>query len=82
MSARIIRMCTTRYAGPTDTRGGRVIAKHMTTGKRAVVAWDHALDVYDNHARAAVVILGAEPTVCTSVDGGGYVFGVDPSEAP
>jgi hypothetical protein len=75
-----LRMCKTRYAGPTDTRGGRVIATHLTTGKRATTPWDHALGIEENHARAAINVLGGLPTHCTSVDGGGFVFGLEPGE--
>jgi hypothetical protein len=73
-------MCTTRYAGPTDTRGGRVIARHVTTGKRATVPWDHALGIEENHERAAAKVLGCMPAFSTSADGGGFIFGVDPSD--
>jgi hypothetical protein len=79
---KVIRMCKTRYAGPTNSRGGRVIATHLTTGKRVTKPWDHALDVLDNHAYAAAHVLGRMPEVCTSIDGGGYVFGVDPANDP
>ncbi len=82
LSMRVVRMCSTRYLGPTDHTGGRVQAKHLTTGKRKVVPWDHALDVQDNHARAAAEVLGRVPEFCTSVEGAGYVFGVDPANDP
>lgn len=46
------RQCiTTRYAGPTDATGSRVIARSQAG--RTVHYWDHALDVDENHAAAA-----------------------------
>jgi hypothetical protein len=74
-----VRRCVTRYHDPTDTRGSRVSAKHVTTGKRASVPWDHALDAFENHATAAEKVLGARPQFSASVDGGGYMFAVDPA---
>lgn len=43
---------TTRYAGPTDSRGSRVIARCQA--KRITVPWDHALDAEANHTAAAL----------------------------
>jgi len=40
----------TRYAGPTDTRGARIIA--TAQAGRVVVPWDYALDPAENHAAA------------------------------
>lgn len=41
---------STTYKGPTDNRGSRIIAK---CGARTIlVAWDHALGVYENHQAA------------------------------
>jgi hypothetical protein len=79
MSTRIVRICSTKYLGPTDTHGGRVKATHLTTRKSVTVPWDRALDIHDNHARAAERIFGRAPEFCTSVDGGGMLFGVDPA---
>jgi hypothetical protein len=44
-----LKLCQTKYLGPTDTRGARVVAKHLTTGKRVTAGWDYALDVEANH---------------------------------
>jgi predicted RNA binding protein YcfA (HicA-like mRNA interferase family) len=74
-----IRMCQTRYFGPTNTKGSRVQATHITTRRRVTVPWDHALDRLDNHIAAATKLFGATPDVCARVDGGGYIFGADPS---
>ena len=52
MSAYARQAITTRYAGPTDHRGSRVIAT-TGSGLRKIVPWDHALNVASNHAAAA-----------------------------
>lgn len=44
----------TRYVGPTDTRGSRVVAS--CEGKRATVPYDSGLEPEQNH-RAAVIAL-------------------------
>lgn len=77
-SPKVVRMCETKYLGPTNHRGSRVRARHITTRRAATLSWDHALDVYENHAAAAELVLGRRPEFSTSVDGGGYIFGVDP----
>lgn len=41
----------TKYLGPTNFRGSRVVAKCQA--KRISVSWDDALDVDGNHAAAA-----------------------------
>lgn len=46
------RCIITRYAGPTNTRGSRIIAN--VYGKRVTFPWDHAESIEDNHAMAAV----------------------------
>lgn len=43
---------STKYLGPTNNRGARVVAK-SASGHRHVMSWDHALNVPDNHAAAA-----------------------------
>jgi hypothetical protein len=45
------RCIVTKYAGPTNHRGARIIASAY--GKRVVVPWDHSVDVTDNHDLAA-----------------------------
>ena len=46
---------TTKYLGPTDHRGSRIVV--TTDGlHRKVVPWDHALNVVDNHAVAASIL--------------------------
>lgn len=51
----------TRYIGPTNHRGARVVAELMEShdGKRerVTVGWDVALIPYDNHARACLRLL-------------------------
>jgi hypothetical protein len=47
----------TKYLGPTNNRGARIVAKAgggaRAYAKRMVIAWDYALDVADNHRMAA-----------------------------
>lgn len=76
---KVVRMCETKYLGPTNHRGSRVRARHITTRKTATVSWDHALDVFENHAVAAELVLGRRPEFSSSVDGGGFIMGCDPS---
>lgn len=45
----------TRYHGPTNTRGSRISAK--CGAGRVSVPYDHALNLYDNHAAAARALL-------------------------
>jgi len=45
----------TKYIGPTNFRGARVQAK--CDAKTIYVPWDHALDVEENHFRAAEKLL-------------------------
>lgn len=41
----------TKYHGPTNTRGSRISAR--AGAGRIFVPYDHALDIYENHAAAA-----------------------------
>ena len=66
---------TTRFAGPTDRRGSRVIAR--SEAGRVSVPWDATLDVEANHAAAAAALadrLGWSGDWFGGWDGGGYVF--------
>jgi hypothetical protein len=54
------RMCTTKFHSPTDHKGSRVSATHMTTGRRITRAWDDSHDVLWNHRRVAAELLAAE----------------------
>ncbi len=69
--------CETRYIGPTNYRPARVSAKHITTGKRVIVSWDHELDTRENHEAAALKLLGYSKMVCASTDKG-WIFLVHP----
>ena len=42
---------TTRYAGPTNTKGSRVMVKSWLKNK--AFGWDHALNSEENHKVAA-----------------------------
>jgi hypothetical protein len=52
---------TTRYTGPTNTRGSRVIATATINGRRrsARVPFDYAAGAYGTHEQAAAA-LGAK----------------------
>lgn len=43
----------TRYLGPTDHRGSRIVVRAQAG--RMTVSLDHALDVAENHERAAKI---------------------------
>lgn len=52
---------TTQYAGPTNTKGSRVMVKSWLKNK--AVSWNHALNSEDNHkaaAQALVDVLNAD----------------------
>lgn len=72
-------MITTRYLGPTDHRGTRIVATGR--GARVVVSWEYGMFPYDNHQRAARALLarlGMDPRapLLTSPTRTGYVFAV------
>lgn len=46
---------TTKYLGPTNHRGARIVVKCQAG--RHVVSWDDALDVVANHERAALRLI-------------------------
>lgn len=52
---------TTRYHGPTDTRGSRITATAHdgAATRRVTVAWDYALSAAANHHAAAVAWVAA-----------------------
>jgi hypothetical protein len=54
----------TRYLGPTNYLGSRVVATHRRdneTTYRKAVSWDHALNAEQNHRAAANALLAAWP---------------------
>lgn len=55
---------TTKYLGPTDTRGASVVARCQ--GKKIAVAWDHAIGSDENHELAALQL--AHKLGCMVVD--------------
>jgi hypothetical protein len=42
----------TKFLSPTDTKPARVKAT-TTSGINLTLSWDHGLDTYDNHVKAA-----------------------------
>lgn len=66
---------STRYRGPTNTRGSRIIV--TAPAGRIVVPYDHALSAYGNHAAAAQAFADRQGWGGRWVGGGtpdGYVF--------
>jgi hypothetical protein len=54
----------TRYLGPTDYKGSRIVASHKQDNENTlikVIAWDHSLESSDNHQAAAQALLDAWP---------------------
>jgi hypothetical protein len=67
----------TKYLGPTDTRGARI--KASCEAGSVTVAWDHGLNVDQNHAAAATSLaskLGWDdsPMAGGALPGMGYAF--------
>lgn len=65
----------TKYLGPTNHRGSRV--KATCEAGSVTVAWDDALDVADNHAKAVRALLIKLDWDRSFIGGGtkdGYVF--------
>ena len=71
--SKIAPMVVTKFLGPTNYRGARVKATHVTTLDSVTTNWDHGLDVSDNHEIAAAELMGKEPTYRASTDSG-YIF--------
>ena len=70
---------TTRFLGPTESKGARMAAINMTSNKRTVVPYDHELDDGDNHERVARLALGngheyTGTVASASISNGGRVF--------
>lgn len=66
---------TTKYAGPTNSRGGRIIAS--ADAGRVTVSWDHSLDVFENHKKAAEAYCKKKGWTGRLIGGGvksGYVW--------
>lgn len=84
LDVRAHRAIKTEYKGPTDTRGGRIIATVVGSGRRFTFPWNHATGIFENHAAAAMVACDRmewcrEPwdngmLHGASIANGGYVF--------
>ena len=50
---------TTKYFGPTDTRGSRIVATATIDGKRRTLSrpYDHVLTAHENHMTVADLLL-------------------------
>lgn len=49
----------TKFLGPTNHRPSRVTAYNDDFPRGVVIAWDHALNVGDNHRAAVMAFLAA-----------------------
>jgi len=50
----------TRFLGPTNYRGSRIVATHKWCDgdtKRVTIGWDYALNAQDNHLAAAQALV-------------------------
>lgn len=73
----IVQAITTKYIGPTNTRGSRIKAKAFAGS--ITVHYDHALNIEENHANAAKALADKYEWRGTWFQGGlpedcGYVF--------
>ena len=73
-----MKAITTKYHGPTNTRGSMVSASD-SDGNRVSIPYDHALNSEESHRKAAVAFCskmkwsGADTMICGS-NRDGYVF--------
>jgi hypothetical protein len=66
---------TTRYAGPTDTRGSRIVATcHKLDGKRVTRtrSYDHSTGTSENlHAAAVALMVELDPAYSVAAEAWG-----------
>jgi hypothetical protein len=65
----------TRYLGPTNHRGSRVVATHKWGNgdtKRVIVSWDDALGAQDNHLAVAEQLAAVMFSVPGKISGMGW----------
>jgi len=65
---------TTTYAGPTNTKGSRIMAKSWLKNK--AFAWDHALNSEENHKVAAQALVDALNADRVKNDHGDYQWSI------
>lgn len=66
-------MCKTKWLPPTEKRGSRIKAIHLTTGRSITLPWDCNHHVLENHRRVAATLLGSDPDHYACHDRG-YIF--------
>lgn len=69
------RAIRTRFAGPTNHRGSRIIGDAGDAASRVTLEWDHALNSDANHAACALAVvtkMGWDTDQHTAITGGGY----------
>ena len=67
----------TRYHGPTNFKGSRIIVTHTLKDRRYTYHWNYALDVSENHAAAAQEYLDKFHDHSDQIDGPGLCFDDD-----
>jgi hypothetical protein len=77
-----LQAITTKYLGPTNTRGARI--KATATAGSVTIPWDHALDACANHYAVARMLAGQNdwtddtgeirPHAFGALPDGGYVL--------
>lgn len=70
----------TRYYGPTDTRGSKIVAR--VAGKQLTMSYDHGSN--DPHLKAAQAladrVYGAASLITREITDMGYVYDVFPND--
>ncbi len=67
-------MITTKYSGPTDTRGSKIVARGF--GRQLTIAYNNALNSDENHKLAAEKLMDkVNSTPGSQIIYGHYLFG-------
>ena len=73
----IMQYIITKYLPATDSKGGRIKAKASCAPQSLTIPYDHALDIEQAHAKAAMQLAGELDWLGEYAAGGnetGYVF--------
>lgn len=66
---------STKYVGPSNSRGGRIKGTFISTGASTTVPYQHEFSSTDNHVKLAETMLGSKKLLmCGTDDKGGFVF--------
>lgn len=72
------RVCSVRYVGATNRTCSRIKATHLTTKVSVSIPFDTEISDRDNAEAVATKLFGRAPEFCASLDGGGWICGVNP----